>query len=115
MRKKILGGAVLTATLLAVLTGCAPRHYEEIHGKVLNRTTEDGVMLMSTGESMVAVPTTDYYLLVHYRDSGGKDAYSNLQVSEVSYASCWKGLNFERSEDGTVSCTVPGAENLDKS
>lgn len=114
--KKILGGAALAATLLAFLTGCAPRHYEEIHGKVLDRTAESNLTYIASADGILTpVVVKSYYLELEYRDSAGATVPLKLEVDEVAHASCWKGLNFERSEDGKVSCTVPGAENLDRS
>lgn len=107
--KKILGATALAVTMLAVLTGCTPRHYEEIHGKVLDRTAETSTELVSTGEILMPVQVTSYYLQVQYTGTVGETIPAKLEVNEVAYASCWKGLNFEQAEDGKVSCTVPGA------
>lgn len=107
--KKILGGTALAVTMLAVLTGCAHRQYEEIHGKVLERTAETSTELISTGEILMPVQVTSYYLNVEYADSSGAVVTGRLEVDEVAHAGCWKGLDFERLEDGSVICTVPGA------
>ena len=98
--------------MLAVLTGCAPRQYEEIHGKVLERTAETNTDLISTGEILMPVQVTSYYLNVEYTGTVGETIPAKIEVDEVAHASCWKGLNFKRAEDGSVSCTVPGAEGI---
>jgi len=99
--------------MLAVLTGCAPRHYEEIHGRVIDRTAESSLTYIASADGiLIPIVVDSYYLQLEYRDSSGAAIPLKLEVDEVAHASCWKGLNFERVEDGTVSCTIPGAENL---